>query len=127
MPTRGVRILIGEDDAIVALDIQAQLRRLGYQVDIRSGSAPEIVKLVKELKPNILLLDVNIHGDMHGVEVARAIHRFANVPIVFLSAFEADVFEKEGEIPSPYRYVIKPFAVRRVHAAIQELLAERTE
>ncbi len=126
MPARGVRILIGEDEAIVALDMQAQLRSLGYEVDIRSGSPPEIVKLVKGLNPDVLLLDVNIHGDMHGLEVAREIHTFANVPIVFISAFEADLLEREGEIPSPYRYVVKPFAVGRVHAAIQELLAERT-
>jgi CheY-like chemotaxis protein len=127
MRTSGVLILIGEDEAIVASDMQTQLRRLGYQVAIRSGSPAEIVKLAKELKPDVILLDLNIDGDMHGLEVAREIHTFANVPIVFLAAFEAEVLENEGAIPRPYRYVAKPFVLAYVHAAIQELLAERTD
>jgi CheY-like chemotaxis protein len=123
MPPRGVTILIGEDDGLIAADMQHQLRGLGYQVVIRAGTPKEVVFWAHEQKPSLIVLDMNITGDMHGLEVAREIHSIANIPIVFVSAYAADVSENDSVIPRPYRYVTKPFILSQLHAAIEELLA----
>ncbi len=125
MPESGASILIGEDDGIIALDIQEQLRGLGYCVNIRAGTPREVVYLARETKPDLLVLDMNIKGDMRGLEVAREIHEIANIPIVFVSAYGADVVENDEVIPRPYRYVTKPFVFSELHAAIEDLLAGR--
>jgi CheY-like chemotaxis protein len=123
MPPQGVTILIGEDDELIAADMQHQLRGLGYQVVIRAGTPKEVVFWAHEQKPSLIVLDMNITGDMHGLEVAREIHSIANIPIVFVSAYAADVSENDSVIPRPYRYVTKPFILSQLHAAIEELLA----
>ncbi len=115
-------ILIGEDDGIIALDVLEQLRGLGYEVDIWAKTPREVVYLARERKPDLIVLDMNIKGDMRGLEVAREVHEIANIPIVFVSAYGADVRENDPMIPRPYRYVTKPFVFSELHAAIEELL-----
>src|SRR3954452_1363867 len=126
MATNDFTVLIGEDEAIIALDMQRQLQALGYEVVIRSGTPAEIVTLAKDLKPDVIVLDLNITGDMLGAGVARDINAIANISIVFVAAFPEDIFQTASELPTPYRYVIKPFRIDPLHAAIQELLV-RTE
>jgi two-component system, response regulator PdtaR len=124
MATKELTVLIGEDEGIIALDVQRQLQTLGYEVVIRSGTPVEIVMMAKEVRPDVIVLDLNITGDMHGVQVARDIHAIANIPIVFVTALTADIVEKQSGLPAPYRYLIKPFRIEDLHAAIHELLIQ---
>jgi CheY-like chemotaxis protein len=121
---RPVRILIGENDAIVALDIQTQLRRLGYEATIRAGTLREVVTFAKESQPDLIVLNFNICGDTHGFDRARELQQVADIPIVFLSASAQDVRENDPAIPQPYRCVGKPFRLTALHAAIRELLPD---
>lgn len=125
MPTHGVRILIGEDEEIVALDIAEQLLALGYEVERRTGTPTEVIALARELTPDVIVLDLNITGDLHGLEVARQLHSVAHIPIVFMSAFDKDIRDNDPSIPRSYRYVTKPFSVARLQAAIQDLVDKR--
>jgi CheY-like chemotaxis protein len=102
----------------VALDRQTQLRRLGYEATIRAGTPREVVTFAQESQPDLIVLDLNIEGDMHGLEVAREIHATATIPIVFVSAFSQDVWENDPVIPKPYRYVTKPFTLPALQVAI---------
>ena len=115
--TSSIRIMIGEDDGVVALDLQNQLCRMGYVVEARADSLREVVHLALELKPDVLLVDVNIEGNTNGFQVAREIRSMADIPIVFLSAFAKDIVENASF--RHYRYVTKPFNVAELHAAIQ--------
>ena len=102
---------MGEDDGVVALDRQAQLCRLGYEATIRAGTPDEVVTFAKESQPDLIILDLNINGDMHGLGVAKRVHEIARIPIIFVSAFAQDVWENEPDMPKPYRYVTKPFSL----------------
>lgn len=116
-----VRILIGEDDAGVALDMRDQLTRLGYRVEVQAGTPHDVVVLAIDLKPHVVVLDLNIQGDTHGIRVARDIHEIARIPIVFLTAFAKDVLENDHAIPRPYRYVTKPYILHELDEAIEDL------
>ena len=119
--------MIGEDDQIVALDMQRQLRALGFQVDILAGTPREVVFLARELAPDVIVLDFNIKGDENGVKVAQEIYNVTNIPIVFLSAYASDVTKHDMEIPLPFRYVAKPFALHLLQQAIKELVPSDPE
>jgi two-component SAPR family response regulator len=123
MATNGLSVLIGESEVIIALDMQQQLLSLGYEVVIRSGTPTDIVSLARELKPDVIVLDLTIGGDTHGVKVASDIHAIDDIPIVFLTTYEVYIQEVEDVLPRPYRYLIKPFSPARLHATIQELLS----
>jgi CheY-like chemotaxis protein len=119
-----IRILIGEDDQIVALDMQRQLRAVGLQVDILAGTPREVISLARDLMPDVIVLDFNIEGDANGIKVAQQIYNVANIPIVFLSAYASDVEEHDRAIPPlPFRYITKPFNFGQLHQAIKELVA----
>ncbi len=122
MAPRDIRVLIGEDDGIVSLDMATRLSRMGYAVQGPAETPEQVVVLTAELRPDVIVLDLNIQGDMHGLEVAREIHQIANIPIVFVSAYSKDVLDNVPVIPTPYRYVVKPFVLSELHAAIQDLL-----
>jgi CheY-like chemotaxis protein len=122
MDPRGISILIGEDDEVVALDMQQQLCKMGYKVEIRAGTPNQVVFWARERKPSVIVLDLNIKGDLGGIAVAQELHRIVNIPIVFVSAYAKDVLESGPAIPRPYRYVTKPFVLSELHAAIQDLL-----
>ena len=116
-----IRILIGEDDALVAREMRDQLTRLGYRVEVQAGTPHEVVLLARDLNPHVIVLDLNIQGDTYGIGVAREIHDIARIPIVFVTKFEEDILKNEHAIPSPYRYITKPYILRQLDEAIEEL------
>jgi DNA-binding response OmpR family regulator len=117
-----VKLLIGEDDTTVALQMQNELTKLGYWVAMKAAKPQVIVDLARDLRPDVIVLDLNLQGDSHGIEVSRTIHEVARIPIVFLTEFARDVVENEHALPRPYRYVIKPYSLHLLDRAIQELL-----
>jgi two-component system, response regulator PdtaR len=123
MDPREISILIGEEDEVVALDMQKQLCKVGYKVEIRTGTPEQVVVWARERNPSLIVLDLNIKGDLSGIPLAREIHRIVNIPIVFVSAYAKDVLENDPAIPRPYRYITKPFVMSELHTAIQDLLA----
>lgn len=118
----GIRLLIGEDDRIISADMSNQLSKLGYQVKVQAGTADDVVRLARELLPDLIILDLNIHGDTYGIEVAQQVRSIAMIPIVFVSAFASDMQERASVIPKPYRFVTKPFILQELELAIKELL-----
>ncbi len=100
---------------------------MGYQIDIRAGTPGQVVYLALELQPDVIVLDVNIKGDMHGLTAAQEIHKIAHIPIVFVSAYAEDMVENDSPLLKPYRYITKPFSLPELHNAIQALLSDTGE
>ncbi len=80
------RILIVEDEQITAADIDDILRHLGYSVSGIVSSGDEAVKKAEETRPDLILMDIRIKGDMDGVEAAREIRRRFDIPVIYLTA-----------------------------------------
>jgi PAS domain S-box-containing protein len=113
------RILIVEDETIVAMDVAATLRRLGYEVLGMVGTGAAAIESAQSLKPDLILMDIRIKGPMDGIEAASVIQQQRVTPIVFLTAHaDADTVER-AKAASPYGYLVKPFDERALHRALE--------
>jgi PAS domain S-box-containing protein len=121
------RVLVVEDETIVAMDLAATLRRLGYTVAAVVASGEAAVEIAPEVKPDVVLMDVRLQGAMDGIEAARLIHERHDIPIVFLTAHaDIDTVER-SKSSAPYGYLIKPFDDRDLPRAIDLALQRRRD
>ena len=81
------RILIVEDERLIAIDLQRRLTRLGYTVVALAASGAEAIQQALALHPDVVLMDIRLQGNMDGVEAAQHIHASAAIPVVFMTAY----------------------------------------
>lgn len=113
-----VRILIVEDEYIVAADLEMKLTRMGYQVVGSAVTGEEAIRLAEESSPDLVLMDVQLHGRMKGTEAAETIRARNGIPIVFITAFA-------GMLPRECRdetCLGKPFSMSELKDAINAVL-----
>jgi signal transduction histidine kinase len=115
-------ILIVEDEIIIARDIQAQLVGMGYAVAGHVVSGQEAVASADALRPDLVLMDIQLAGSMDGIVAAQAIRDQFFIPVVFLSAFAADAIIARAKLTEPYGYILKPFSERELHTVIEMAL-----
>ena len=96
------------------MDIQRRLKKLGYDVPAIVCSGEEAIKKVKENKPDLVLMDINLHGEMDGIETASKIHSFSDIPVIYLTAYSDDKTLERAKITEPFAYMIKPFKDREL-------------
>ena len=119
---KGVRILIVEDESIVASDIEYRLNLLGYTVLGQADSGPAAIEKAHQLKPDLILMDVMLKGGMDGIETADIIQEQLSIPIIFLTAFTDFKTVNKALNSSPFAYIIKPFEDRELETAIDMAL-----
>ncbi len=112
------RVLIVEDESIVALDLQRRLVRLGYDVPRVAASHDQALKAVNDTFPDIVLMDINISGDIDGIDTAAKL----DVPVIYLTAYSEEKTLQRAKATKPYGYLVKPFSERELHATIQMAL-----
>lgn len=116
------RILVVEDETVVARDIEQQLIELHYTPVGHATRGEDAILLTEQLRPDLVLMDIQLAGDMDGVSAARAIRdRFA-VPVVFLTAFAADEVLARAKMVEPYGYILKPFSDRELRTVLEMAL-----
>lgn len=115
-------IFIVEDEAIVANDIKETLKSLGYSVPGIAKSGELALEKVKELKPDLVLMDIHLAGQMDGVETAGKIHILYNIPVIYLTAYADKALLDRAKVTEPYGYVIKPYDERELHSVIEMAL-----
>jgi signal transduction histidine kinase len=116
------KILIVEDEGIVAFNLQQRLQQMGYQVTGLAESGSEGLSLVSSQRPDLVLMDIHIKGEMDGIELARMLTREHALPIIYLTAYSEDTTLERARQTQPYGYLIKPFSERELHATIQMAL-----
>ncbi len=114
------RIMIVEDESVIALDIERRLQRAGYEVVGVADNKDDAVALYREHEPDLVLMDISIVGPADGIETARAIGM--DVPIIFLTAYADDATLNRAAETSPYGYLLKPFDDRTLAATIKVAL-----
>ena len=113
------RIVIVEDEAIVALQIKMHLQQKGYQVVGTFASGDEALQNIESVSPDLVLMDLKLRGAMDGIDTARRISECLDVPIVYLTAHSDDVTVRRAKETGPYGYVLKPYTERELDIAIQ--------
>ncbi len=116
---QNIEVLIVEDELIVAEEIKEILLKNGYQIYGQFDDSVECLEKIKSSKPDIALLDINIKGDLDGIELAQKIKELHSIPIVFLTAYSDDHFLKRAKNVEPAAYLTKPFKERDVTASIE--------
>ena len=112
------RILVVEDEAIVARDIQLQLAELGYEAVGHAARGDEAIELAGALRPDLVLMDIQLAGHMDGIEAAQVIRTQFGLPVVFLTAFAADDTLERAKLTEPYGYILKPFSERELRTVL---------
>jgi two-component system, cell cycle sensor histidine kinase and response regulator CckA len=116
------RILIVEDEAIVAADLSQKLARLGYEIAGVTGGGPEAVQLARERRPDLVLMDIRLQGEMDGVEATQAIGRDSAVPVIYLTAHADPATLERAKVTEPFGYILKPFDELQLGTHIQMAL-----
>ena len=118
----GSRILIAEDQAIVAMEIEDRLRRLAYDVVGIAASGRRAIGMATELQPDLLLFDIRLNGEPDGVDAAKAILEQRSIPVVFLSAYADEQTLGRVREVEPAAYLLKPFDERMLQIALDTAL-----
>ncbi len=116
------RILVVEDEGIIAQDIKNCLENLGYTVPEVVFTGREAIQKAEELRPDLVLMDIVLKGDIDGIETAMEIRRLYNIPIVYLTAYEDDKTLKRAKLTEPLGYILKPFEERYLRSSIEMAL-----
>lgn len=112
-------ILVVEDESIVSKDIQHSLNKLGYNVVGAASTGEKALELARSERPDIVLMDIMLKGDMNGIETAEIIRNELSVPVVFLTAYADESTLSKAKITEPYGYIIKPFKEIDLHTSIE--------
>ena len=122
------RILIVDDEDIVAGEIQTVLTYLGYSLIERAVSAEEAIACVEACMPDLVLMDITLQGGMDGIKAAELIHKRWDVPVIYLTAHDDESTLQHAKVSDPFGYLLKPFKQRELHIAIEmALYRHRTE
>lgn len=113
------KILIVEDETVVAVDIKKRLEGLGYLVVGVSDNGLEAFDLAKTLNPDIVLMDIMLKGESDGIETANKIREHYDATIIFLTAYTDQKTVQRAKITEPYGYIAKPFETRDLHNTIE--------
>ena len=117
--------MIVEDERIVALNLQQRLLKLGYEVPAMAVSGEQALHFAQTLKPDLVLMDIHIQGEMDGIETAERIDQALKTPVIYLTAYSEEKTLARARITKPYGYLLKPFSERELHATIQMALERR--
>ena len=116
------RILVVEDENVVALDIQRDLMSFGYAVPATASSGEEAIEKAAALRPDLVLMDIRLRGAIDGIEAAEEIRTRFNIPAVYLTAYADPATLGRARLTGALGYLIKPFGERELHAAVEVAL-----
>ncbi|MFT4714621.1 MAG: DNA-binding NtrC family response regulator [Candidatus Azotimanducaceae bacterium] len=121
MSKKNNRILIIEDEALVARELQSRLTKMGCEV-VGIAYGREGIELARRTKPDLLLTDIHLKDGEDGIEMAQIIQRERDVPVVFLTAYSDEATVSRAKALAPYGYIIKPVENRELEIAIEMAL-----
>ncbi len=113
------KVLVVEDERIVAEDIKSSLEALGYKVCSIVATGEDAVKQARRYKPDLVLMDIILRGKINGIEAANQITSLFHIPVVYLTAYADKNTLQQAKVTQPYGYIIKPFTDRELYSNIE--------
>jgi CheY-like chemotaxis protein len=118
----GFKILVVEDEAIIAMDIQSILRKIGFTDPEVVFSGEESIQKVASGKPHLVLMDIKLKGKLDGIQAAKQIFYEYNVPVVYITAFGDENTLKKANGTARFGYITKPFEEGELQSTINNAL-----
>jgi PAS domain S-box-containing protein len=114
-----IKVLVVEDESLVAKDIHNMLRGQGYEVVGVLSTGEEALRVMPEAKPDLVLMDIVLKGEMDGIAAAERIWEDHSVPVIYLTAYADETTLSRAKITEPFGYILKPFDERELQTTIE--------
>jgi PAS domain S-box-containing protein len=122
--SKTLQILVVEDEIVIARDIEGCLENLGYSVADVVASGVEAIKKASELRPDLVLMDIRLDGDLDGIQAAEQIWSHFQIPIIYLTGFSDKNTLERAKITQPFGYILKPVEEQELYVAIETALQQ---
>jgi PAS domain S-box-containing protein len=119
------RILLADDEVIITMQLETRLKSMGYDVVGVAASGQESFDLARKLRPDLVIMDIVMPGEMDGIDAAALIRAELDIPIIFLTAFADENNLLRAKNTEPFGYIVKPFHEKEIHAAIEMALQRK--
>jgi PAS domain S-box-containing protein len=116
------RILLVEDENIVAMEIADLLQALGHSVCGVVASGEDAITGAADANPDLILMDIRLKGEVDGIQAAQHVHTHLDIPVVYLTAYADDGTVQRAKVTEPFGYLVKPFDEQQLHTAIEMAL-----
>lgn len=117
-----IKIIIAEDEKIVAKDIENKLKKSGYDVIGVVSTGRDLLDKVSESPPDLVLMDIKLDGDMDGIETAQKLKDSYGLPVVYLTAYADKITLERINETNPGGYVLKPFKLSELRHSIEDAI-----
>lgn len=114
-----IKILVVEDESIIALNIKKKLKSFGYTVPAIVSTAEDAIKMTEITFPDLILMDVMLKGEMDGVRAIEEIRKKFDIPVIYLTAYSDDEVLERAKLTQPYGYIVKPFKANDLRTNIE--------
>jgi CheY-like chemotaxis protein/DNA-binding PadR family transcriptional regulator len=116
------KILVVDDEAIITMQLEERLSKMGYTVAGMAASGEDAVEKARRIRPDLVLMDIVMPGKMNGIEAAKIVTKELDIPVVFITAYADDAIIEQAKNARPYGYIVKPFNELEIKAAIEVAL-----
>ncbi len=117
-----LRILIAEDEIVIAMELESCLTSMGYDVVGAASSGDEAIDIARDLRPDLLLTDIIMPGRIDGIEAAKIIKAELNIPVIFITAHKDEKLVERAREAKPIGYIMKPFNSMEISAKLENLI-----
>ncbi len=124
MHMKRIKVMIVEDEIITAKAMHMALKVMGYDTCSMVMSGSEAIEKSQQEKPDVILMDINLKGDMDGIEAAETIRDRSSIPIIFLTGYPDDELERGLELSGKCRYLVKPVEPDDIKRMIDSIFNE---
>jgi AmiR/NasT family two-component response regulator len=118
------KIVIVEDEGLIAADLESRLKSAGYQVPGTADSAQPALKLIRETSPDLVLMDIRLKGEQDGIHVAEVVREQLDIPVVYLTAYEDRATLDRASRTQAYGYIKKPIVSASLKGSIEMAIAK---
>ncbi|MFO8028969.1 MAG: response regulator [Cyclonatronaceae bacterium] len=119
------RILIVEDDLILSLLLEKHLQKMGFEIAAKVNNGEDAVGTIRHEKPDLVLMDIKLLGEMDGVEATRRVREFSEVPVLYLTGNSDETTKKRALATNPVAYMVKPVDMSRLKNTILNVLVQK--
>ncbi|MGB7969646.1 MAG: response regulator [Methanobacterium sp.] len=121
------KIIIVEDEIIIALDLKLRLENLGYEVIYTAFNGEDAIKRTGETNPDLVLMDIQLNGEMDGINVAQQIRSLYNIPFIYLTgSYENSLLERAKQT-DPVGFINKPFDESEIQSLIENAMSQKQD
>ena len=120
--TKTTKILVVEDERIIAINIRESLESLGYVVPAIAGSGEKAIEKATQFRPDLVLMDIRLKGDMDGIQAAEQIWNNLSIPTIYVTGHSDQSTLERAKITAPFGYILKPVKEQELYVAIETAL-----